>query len=62
MYIDALAASSVAGAHGLLFTPWLNGERAPFRDANARACYIGLSAHTTTADLHRAVLGSGFRV
>ena len=42
--IDALASASCAGAHGVLFVPWLNGERAPFRDADARACYLGLSS------------------
>ncbi|MFB4165358.1 gluconokinase [Alteribacillus sp. JSM 102045] len=37
------AANVPAGADNLLFLPYLNGERAPFWDANARGTYIGLS-------------------
>ena len=54
--IDKLASESRPGANGLLFAPWLSGERAPFRDANARGCFIGLSPRSSLADLHRAVL------
>jgi len=40
----------------LLYLPYLNGERSPFRDPFARGAFIGLSATHTRADLCRAVL------
>ncbi|KGP72836.1 gluconokinase [Pontibacillus yanchengensis] len=40
--LNHLAAEAPAGSDGLLFLPHLNGERAPFWDANAKANYIGL--------------------
>ncbi|WP_332691683.1 gluconokinase [Halalkalibacter lacteus] len=38
-----LAKSVKPGADGLLFLPFLNGERAPYWDANARGSFIGLT-------------------
>lgn len=40
----------------ILYLPYLNGERSPFTDANARGAFIGMSARHTHADLVRAVL------
>jgi xylulokinase len=40
----------------LIYLPYLNGERSPFNDPHARACFIGLGSHHTKADLARAVL------
>lgn len=40
----------------LLFLPYLSGERAPFRNPNARGAFLGLTRRTTTNDLYRAVL------
>ncbi|OIJ11581.1 gluconate kinase [Anaerobacillus arseniciselenatis] len=37
------AATVSPGSNGLLFLPFLNGERAPYWDANARGSYIGLT-------------------
>lgn len=39
-----------------MYLPWLAGERAPFTDPDARACFLGLSGATTKEDMHRAVL------
>lgn len=50
------AATSPAGARGLLFLPYLMGERTPHLDAQARGAWIGLTAAHTRADLVRAVL------
>ena len=51
------AAEKVApGANGLLFLPYLNGERAPHWDANARASFIGLSMHHHKSHMVRAGL------
>lgn len=44
------------GANGLLFTPYLTGERTPYPDAAIRASFIGVSSTHTRADFVRAVL------
>jgi xylulokinase len=51
-----LARQSPPGAEGVLFSPWLNGERAPVDDPDARGGFQGLSLKTGRADLARAVL------
>lgn len=49
-------ASAVApGAEGLLFLPYLEGERAPVWDATARGAFVGLTGHHTRAHCARAV-------
>ena len=45
-----------AGAHGLLFHPFLGGERAPLWNAKARGSFFGLSHIHTRADMLRAVM------
>lgn len=50
-------ASTIApGAGGLLFTPYLVGERTPHADANIRGSFIGLNGSHTRDHLTRAVL------
>jgi xylulokinase len=50
-------ASEIApGARGLLFTPYLVGERTPYADANIRASFIGMDGSHTKNHLTRAVL------
>jgi xylulokinase len=51
-----LAATSVPGAHGVMFLPWLKGERSPVDDLRLCAGFINLSLESTRADLVRAVL------
>jgi sugar (pentulose or hexulose) kinase len=53
--IDSLVKLESAGCGGLLYLPYLNGERCPFEDGNARACFIGISASTTREQMLRAV-------
>ncbi len=50
------AASVPPGADGLLFIPYLLGERAPVWDADAKGAFIGLHLNHTRAHLARAVL------
>lgn len=50
------AATAPAGANGLIFLPYLQGERAPHVDANARGVFIGLGLHTTKGDIIRSVI------
>jgi xylulokinase len=44
------------GAEGLLFLPYLAGERTPHADPNARAAFVGLSLRHDRGALVRAVL------
>lgn len=44
-----------AGSEGLLFLPYLMGERTPHKDANARGAFIGASARHGRAHFARAV-------
>lgn len=60
--VAQLAAAAPAGAGGVLFLPYLSGERMAEKH-NARAQFFGLGADTGLADLHRAVLeGVAFSV
>jgi xylulokinase len=54
--LTALAATASPGAGGVVFTPWLAGERSPVEDHAARGGFHNLSLSTTGADLARAVL------
>lgn len=54
-FLDDLP-STKAGANGLLFTPYLLGERTPYNDTTIRSSFIGLDATTTDNDLKRAVI------
>lgn len=44
------------GSRGLVFLPYLTGERTPHGDGNARGSFVGLSAIHDQGDLVRAVL------
>ena len=54
--IVAEAATSPAGARGLLFLPYLNGERCPYPDPTARGAFIGLTGRHRRSDMARAVM------
>jgi xylulokinase len=54
--ITEAASTSKAGAGGVVFLPYLMGERTPHNDASARAALVGMSARTGKADVSRAVL------
>ena len=51
----AEAAEAPAGAGGVIFTPWLTGERSPISDRKARAGFHNISIGTGRAELIRAV-------
>jgi xylulokinase len=50
------ASRTPAGSEGLIFLPYLSGERTPHPDPLARAAWIGLTVRHTQAHLTRAVL------
>lgn len=52
----ALAGTAPPGCEGLLFAPWLNGERSPVEDKHLRASWLNVSLRTDRADLVRSVL------
>ncbi len=51
-----LAATVPIGAEGLIFLPYLSGERTPHLDPLARGAFIGLTARHTLAHMTRAVM------
>ena len=53
--LNDLAATSPAGSNGVLFFPWLNGERTPVDDHHIRGGWINVGLGTKRADLVRAV-------
>ncbi len=54
--LDDEAAAIPPGADGLVFLPYLMGERTPIWDPLARGAFIGLSTVHTRGHLYRAVL------
>jgi len=54
--LDEVASKAPPGSNGLIFTPWLNGERTPVDDTTLRAGLFNMSVSTTAADVCRAFL------
>ena len=54
--IDAEAAMSPVGANGVMFHPYLQGERCPYWDADLRASFTGVSIASTRGDFCRALM------
>jgi xylulokinase len=52
----ALAAKAPTGSDGLIFLPYLRGERTPHFDPHARGAMVGLHTNHGPAELTRAVL------
>lgn len=56
LLMDLEAAKVPAGSEGLLFLPYLLGERAPWWNPHARGVFVGLTPRHRKAHLIRAVL------
>jgi xylulokinase len=54
--LNALAAGAPAGSRGLVYLPYLLGERSPRWNPNARGAFVGLTVRHGRAELVRAVL------
>jgi xylulokinase len=54
--LERMAGAVPAGARGLLFLPYLTSAETPYWDADARACFVGLSVGHGLAEMYRAVL------
>jgi xylulokinase len=54
--LAAEAESAPAGSDGLVFLPYLTGERTPHLDPRAKGAFLGLTARHTRGHLTRAVM------
>ncbi|MFW6137994.1 MAG: xylulokinase [Spirochaetota bacterium] len=54
--ISREAENSPPGSRGVIFLPYLTGERCPHTDPHARGAFIGLSMNTIKNDLFRSVM------
>jgi len=54
--LDALAAAVPAGSEGLVFTPYLTGERCPVNDPDAKGVFAGITSRHGKGHFARAVL------
>ena len=54
--LDTIAQRVPAGSKGVLYTPWLFGERCPVDDATVRAAFLNLSMQHSREEMIRAVL------
>jgi len=54
--ITALAARAPVGSEGLLFHPYLMGERTPYWDPSLRGDFLGISTHHRPEHFARAIL------
>ncbi len=50
------AAATPKGAEGLLFLPYLSGERTPHADPDARGCFVGLTMAHTRGHVIRSIM------
>jgi xylulokinase len=54
--VVAAGARVAAGSGGVIFTPWLKGERTPVEDRTLRGAFLNVSLSTGSDHLSRAVL------
>lgn len=54
--LDRIAAKVPPGSRGLLYAPWLHGERSPVDDPHLRAALVNLSLEHSREDIIRAFL------
>ena len=63
MLLEKGIRSSTPGANGLLYLPYLLGERSPRWNVDARAAFIGIGISTSKEDMLRSVLeGVGYNL
>ena len=55
-YLSEEAGKVPPGANGVLFTPWLHGNRCPFEDSDAGGMFFNIKIETGKRDMIRAVL------
>lgn len=55
-YLSEVISTVEPGAGGVLFAPWLHGNRSPFEDPNARAMIFNIGLETGKTEILRAVV------
>lgn len=55
-YLLEEAGKAPVGSNGVIFLPYLMGERTPYSDPNAKGVFFGLNITSSRADMTRAVL------
>ncbi|NLL62826.1 MAG: carbohydrate kinase [Ruminococcaceae bacterium] len=55
-YLSEVIDTAPAGANGVIFTPWLHGNRCPFEDPNAAGMFFNITIDTGKTDMLRAVV------
>jgi xylulokinase len=55
-YLSRVISEIPAGCGGVIFTPWLHGNRMPFEDSNARGMFFNISLETGKTELIRSVI------
>jgi xylulokinase len=56
VHLSTLASETLPGADGLVFLPYLTGERTPHMDPLASGLFLGLRLHHSAGHLARAVM------
>ena len=54
--IDSIARTAPPGSNGVIFLPYLSGERCPMSDPLARGVYFGMSRSSGKPERYRATL------
>jgi len=55
-YLEEVIASIPAGSNGVVFTPWLHGNRCPFEDPNSAGMFFNIRLETGKTELIRSVV------
>ena len=55
-YLEEVIDTIPAGSNGVVFTPWLHGNRCPFEDPNAAGMFFNIRLETGKTELIRAVV------
>lgn len=55
-YMTKVISEVPAGSNGVIFTPWLHGNRCPFEDPNASGMFFNISIDTGKSEMLRAVI------
>jgi len=55
-YLSEVIRKAPPGAGGVVFTPWLHGNRCPFEDPDAAGMFFGIKLETGKTELLRAVV------
>ncbi|MBR6403988.1 MAG: FGGY-family carbohydrate kinase [Eubacterium sp.] len=55
-YISEEISKVPPGANGVIFTPWMHGNRCPFEDSNAGGIFFNIKIENSKRDMLRAVL------